>query len=175
MFYIKNKIKCFKKTNNYLIVTKMKNNKMKTKNKIQTIMRNLIVDLERRKKLKDENLNLQEALNLLNGVNKEIKGDIYYNAGFNHINLSKIALKDMEDFVVEKFDKSTNNSDCYFNIDHRVYSRKKDEEHYLDLARGNITGRFGAKVIKEAPFQIASIDFIVEKKNKYKSLEKSLK
>ena len=66
----------------------------------------------------------------------------------------------MVDFVGDKFHEQ---KDRYNNIRHQVYSGEKDEKHYLDLARGDIEGRFGTTVIKNHPLTKVSIDFIVEK------------
>jgi len=114
-----------------------------------------------RTKLMDENPSLEESLDLLDGLNGNTKGDISFDTGpFIRVNLKKIAPRDMVNFVRDKFREDKFD---YTNIRHRVYSIKRGERHYLDLAHGTIEGEFGETVVKSKPYKYASIDFVVEK------------
>jgi hypothetical protein len=124
------------------------------------MLRQIANRVKGRTKSTDENPSLQEALALLNGLNGNTRGNIYYHAGHTFITLEEVATRDMVDFVRGKF---LEQGDYYNNIRHQVYSGERDERHYLDLAYGEIEGRLGATVVKGSPFRKASIDFVVEK------------
>ena len=109
----------------------------------------------------EETPTVQEALALLDELNGNTKGNIHCDRGFsNYIGLSGIAPRDMVDFVGEKFSEG---KDFYNNIRHQVYAGEKEEKHYLDLAHGQIEGRFGEIAVKGRPYRKASINFLVEK------------
>jgi len=112
-----------------------------------------------RTKSTDENPSLQEVLALLNRLNGNTRGNIHYQSN-TYINLKGVAPVNMVDFVEDQFHELKG---YYNNIKHQVYSGERSEKHYLDLAHGEIVGRFGAIVVKATPFRKVSIDFVVEK------------
>lgn len=122
------------------------------------MLREITNRLVGRRKSVDKSLSVNEAIDLLRSLNGPTRANIRYDGGA-YFTLSNVAPREMADFVRDKFSISGHH---YSNIKHQVYSGESGKKHYLELARGNIEGRFGAIYIKGRPFRIATIDFLVQ-------------
>lgn len=129
------------------------------------MIRQIANKIKGRRKLTDENLNLEEALALLNGLNENTRGNVHYHGGAVSFDLDEATPRDMVDFVVRKFQVLRKS---YSDIRHQVYSGERSEKHYLDLAHGDIKSGYAETIMtgrirKGSPYIKASIDFVVEK------------
>ncbi len=112
-----------------------------------------------RRKSTDESLSVSEATELLGSLNGLTKGNINYNTGSTQFALSDVALREMVDFVEDKFCTRGN---YYTDIEHEIYHGGYGDKHYLELSQGKISGTFGTKEVKGRPFREATIDFLVQ-------------
>ena len=119
-----------------------------------------------RKKSIDENLDIQEVLNLLNGLDKNVKGSIDDRAAFMYMvptrdYIQGCSPQSMIDFINKEFPKDEKG--FYNYAGHQIYSGKREEKHYLDLYSLFKKASDELTMKAHSSLHSALIKFIVEK------------
>ena len=132
------------------------------------MFRGIINLIKGRKQISAEELDLQEALDLLKGFESDFKGNIHYSVygdifGVDSFNIKKIPIKDMGVVINDKFCEPLALLNYENMTYYEKYSGKKDEQHYLNLTQGKVKARVGDQILLESPIKTFLIDFIIKK------------
>jgi hypothetical protein len=129
---------------------------------VSNMLRQISNYFKGRKLMDEKTIKLQDALYLLTfyGYYGHIVGNINGYIGTDFFS-ETCPLDDMREFVEYKFD-DLDSPMYHTTIEHETYSKPGQEKHYLDIALGEVTGKFGDSYQMGTIFRKATIDFIVE-------------
>ena len=130
------------------------------------MFRGIINFIEGRRQISEKNLDLREALDLLEDLG-DLKGNFHYSINRdllreNSFDIKQVTLKEMGEIIKNKF-YETLNLNYFSSVNYEVYSGRNDEKHYLDLVQGKINAESEEEIRIQAPFKRCLIDFIIKK------------
>jgi len=115
---------------------------------------------KRRAKVLEGKINLQATLNLLNRLDENITGSIFYQEGYRGFYSEQTLLRNIVNFVEAHF----NSKDNFYNeIKYQIYRKDKDERHCLIITSRENSKGYRDNIETETPLREALIDFMIKK------------
>ena len=108
--------------------------------------------------IKDEQVSLEEAVNLLENCSAETKGELTREGGFNNFRIWDVHPKEFVEYLKKECDDPYGTT--FTDGQYEVHKTKSGEEHKIRLYHGRIQAEIAGETIKGDPYTRIKIQYL---------------